>query len=150
MSIVLSADCGVKLLSYLHELPIMYAEADTMLATRKTTSPLLIPSLATLISGNLVSCWSGLYTAVSNIKETLLDPPPHSTREKYFISVSPFLSISISLSQSTLDSFTPLSRKHGRNHHQRCRPATCQGQSRPYDRYAIKTTPSTISLLTCT
>jgi hypothetical protein len=70
MGLGLSADCGVKLLSYLHSLPIVHAEADTMLATRRTTSPLLIPSLATLISVNLVSCWSGLYTEVNNIEET--------------------------------------------------------------------------------
>jgi hypothetical protein len=80
--LVLSTDCGVKLLSYLHGLPIVHAEVEVVLATAKTTSPLLIPSLATLISGNLVSCWSGLYTEVGNIKETLLDPPPHPTRDR--------------------------------------------------------------------
>jgi hypothetical protein len=34
----------------------MHAEVDVVLATSKTTSPLLIPSLATLIFGDLVSC----------------------------------------------------------------------------------------------
>lgn len=60
----------VGLSSYLISMGSNHAEVEGLVGNSKTTSPLPILSLATLILRDLVGCWPWLYTAVSNIKET--------------------------------------------------------------------------------